>query len=198
MAFLAVAAAAWGILLAIRGTAVTREYLLPFSTVVGILGVVLTLFEKWMWHWPILHGWFVRRPDIRGTWLVELQPDEAIEPIECYMSIRQTFSTLEMKLMTPESESWLIADRIGPSHKGNGFQIAGVYTNEPRLELRGKRSEIHYGALLLEVHGPSTARPTAMQGIYWTDRKTHGTMTFSRRVKHVFTRFEDARDGHTG
>ena len=59
------------------------------------------------------------------------------------------------------------------------------------MYLRGDRSEIHQGALILDTHGPS-GKPETLTGEYWTDRKTTGSMNFSRRVSMVSTRFDDA------
>ena len=158
------------------------------------LGLV---FERVLWHQGYLH-WFFHRPDLRGTWCVEVQSDwvnpDTREPtplIVCYMGVTQTLSTLQMHLMTPESESWFIADRIRASPNGRGYQIVGVYTNKPQMNLRGVRSEIHQGALILDSHGPD-ARPETLTGEYWTDRKTTGRMTFTRRIPTVFTGFDAA------
>jgi hypothetical protein len=35
--------------------------------------------------------------------------------------------------------------------------------------------------------------PTTLTAKYWTDRKTTGTMDFTKRIDEVFTRFVDAR-----
>ena len=147
------------------------------------------LFEFVLWRQPLLHGWFVRRPDLRGTWRVELQSSyirpeskERVPMIICYMGVIQTLSVLQMHLMTPESESWFIAAHIRPSPSGNGFQVIGVYTNEPNVHLRDKRiSEMHQGAIIIETHGPSL-RPTTLTAKYWTDRHAMGTMDFTARV----------------
>jgi hypothetical protein len=109
------------------------------------------------------------------------------------MGVKQTLSTLQMHLMTPESESWFIADHIRQSPNGNGYQIIGVYTNEPNVHLRDERiSEIHQGALIIETHG-SLLMPKTLTAKYWTDRKTTGTMDFTARVENVCTRFADAQ-----
>ena len=197
--FLAMAVLLWWLVFLAQGTVVGWDHLRPFGTVVGFLVVVGIAFELQLWRHPWLHGWFVKRPDLRGTWRVELQSDW-IDPatnvgvplIICYMGVSQTLSTLQMHLMTPESESWFIAESITPSRSKVGYQVAGVYTNEPKTHLRGKRSEIHRGGLLLETHGPAN-RPDALTGEYWTDRKTKGEMTFTKRLPDVFTRFEDAK-----
>ena len=112
--------------------------------------------------------------------------------IVCYMGVKQTLSTLQMHLMTPESESRFIADHVRPSPYGNGFQVIGVYTNEPNVHLRDERiSEMHQGAIIAETHGASL-RPTTLTAKYWTDRKTTGTMEFTARIDGVYTRFVDA------
>lgn len=201
--FVAVAALAWGLVLLIQGTHVTLDHLRPFGTVVSVLVILGWAFEKVLWHQTWLHGWFVKRPDLRGTWRVELQSDWVnpetsgrVPAIVGYMGVVQSLSTLEMHLMTEESESWFIAESINPSKGGIGYQIVGIYTNRPDTLLRGDRSEIHMGSLILETHGPAH-RPETLTGEYWTDRKTKGCIMLSARNPMVFTRFEDAQRGYS-
>ena len=201
-AFLGLGALVWWLVLG--APRVSWEYLQPFGTVVGSLVALGAAFEFLLWRWSWIHGWFVKRPDLRGTWRVELQSD-CIDPatnvgvplIVCYMGVAQTLSALQMHLMTPESESWFIAERISPSPSGVGYQVAGVYTNKPQTYLRGARSEMHLGGVLLDTHGP-TNRPDTLTGEYWTDRKTKGQMTLTERLPDVFTRFEDAKRAFAG
>lgn len=190
--------AAWLVLLVINGVAVELRWLESLTTVVPVLLVLLGVFDKWLWKSPWLTGWFTNRPVLCGTWQVELQTKwvdprtgSSPGPIACYMAVRQTFSSLSMRLMTPESASKLIAPNI---ERDDGvFRVAGIYVNEPSLTQRGedsdKRSEIHYGALLLNVQGRPVA---ALEGRYWTDRCTMGTMRFRARKEKVFENFEEA------
>jgi hypothetical protein len=200
--FLGVAVLAWAAVLYSQGVRLSweevRVHLAPFSTVVGALVTLALVLEHLAWPLPVLHGWLVKRPDVRGTWRVQLQSDwidpqtqQRIPPITCYMGVKQTLSTLQMHLMTPESESWFIADQIRPSPSGEGYQVVGVYTNRPDVHLRGVRSEIHRGVLVFDTHGPPS-RPESLTGEYWTDRKTSGTMALESRLKKVFTQFADA------
>ena len=92
--FLGVAVLAWSLVLLAQGTQVGWEHLRPFGTVVGILVFLGWGFERVLWHLVWLHGWFVRRPDLRGTWRVELQSDwvdpatqEKVPTIVCYMGV---------------------------------------------------------------------------------------------------------------
>lgn len=196
--FLGLTVLVWWLVLKTQGTAVTWSHAAPFSAVVGFLVIFSSIFERWLWRWSWLHDWFVRVPDLRGTWRVQLQSSwvnpeskEGIPPIICYMGVEQTLSTLQMHLMTPESESWFIAHRIRPAYSGRGFEVIGVYTNKPSIDLRAGRSKMHQGALVLQTHGDSV-RPITLKGEYWTDRPTTGTMDFTERRDDVTTRFEDA------
>lgn len=197
--FLAFSVVAWAGVLLIQGAPLNLKYLAPFGTVVGVLAALALLLEHWLWHQSWLHGWFVARPDLRGTWKVTLQSDWIdptsnlpIQPIVCFMGIEQTLSTLQMHLMTPESESWFVAYSIRPSASENGYQVVGVYTNKPNVHLRSGKSNMHLGAILLDTHGQSKSKPEAMTAEYWTDRKTTGRMNLTGRIEVVQTRYEDA------
>ena len=198
-ACLSAAVTIWAMSLLANGIDLSWALLAPFSLVVGALAGLWAAFERVVWRWPWLHGWFVRRPDLRGTWKVTLQSgyiraseSELVPPITCYMAVTQTLTLLQMKLMTPESSSVFIANRIRPSPAGEGYQVIGVYTSEPSIHLRDARvSEMHQGALLLETHGPAH-RPETLTGKYWTDRKTIGSMTLDDRANVRHSRFEDA------
>lgn len=198
-AFVGIAALIWMVVLLCQGTNIGLDHARPFSIVVSSIVGLGLLFEFALWRQPFLQGWFFKRPDLRGTWRVEIQSsyvrpetNERVPLIVCYMGVRQTLSTLKMHLMSPESESWLIADHVRHSPSGNGFQVIGVYTNEPNIHLRDERiSEMHQGAMIIETHG-SILRPTTLTAKYWTDRKTTGTMDFTARINEVCTRFVDA------
>lgn len=184
----------WLGLLVIDGVAVELVWLKHLSTVVPVALVVLASFDRWLWKLPWLNGWFANRPVLCGTWRVELRsewvnPETGAKPgpIICYMAVRQTFSSLSMRLMTPESTSELVAERILVAADGVA-RVVGVYTNEPKLSLR-ERSPIHYGSLLLDVHGHP---PMALEGSYWTDRESRGTMRLTDRRTHVFATYEEA------
>ena len=200
MVFLAIAALAWWLVLLVQDTPVTKAHARPFAAVVTVLGALVCVFEHYLWRIQFFHGWFFKRPDLRGTWRVELQSSyinpktkQNLPTIVCYMGIEQTLSDLKMHLMTPESEtSCSIASHIKPSPSGSGYQVICVYTNEPNIHLRDKTaSQTHKGTLIADTHG-SGVKPDTLTAQYWTDRKTVGTMNFNRRINRVFTHFEDA------
>jgi len=170
-------------------------FLAPFTVVVGIVGAVAAAFNKWLWSWSIFRGWYINRPDLRGTWKVELQSDwkdpdtgQGVPLITAYLAIRQSLTSLNLRLMTPESKSLSLAYSID-IEADEIYRVYSIYRNEPKLELQGQRSEIHHGSLVLEVHGEP---PTSMEGNYWTDRNTTGVMKMTDRNKIVFSTFADA------
>jgi hypothetical protein len=184
----------WLGLLFINGVAVELVWLKHLSIVVPVLLVALGAFDRWLWKWPWLNGWFANRPVLCGTWRVELtsewvNPATGVRPapIICYMAVRQTFSSLSMRLMTSESTSELVAERILVAPDGVSKAV-GVYMNQPKLSVR-EHSAIHHGALLLDVHGDP---PTALEGSYWTDRESRGTMRLTDRRAKVFSSYEEA------
>lgn len=196
--FIGLTVAVWLVALWAQGMPVLSwAFLRPFSIVVGTISVVVTLFNKYAWAWSIFNGWYVKRPDLRGTWKVELRSswvdpktNEGIPPIVAYAVIRQTMTSLSLRLMTPESRSKAIAYSI--DQEGDGlFRLAAVYRNEPRIELQGVRSEIHHGAFALEIHG----RPVeSLEGHYWTDRETKGAMTLHNRKPHFYDTYDKASE----
>ena len=104
------------------------------------------------------------------------------------MVIRQTYSSISLRLLTDESSSELIGAEIITLSDGT-IRMAGVYRNEPRQLLR-ERSPIHNGAILLEIIG----RPvTRLKGHYWTDRNTAGEIELNNRRNQIFHDYETAK-----
>lgn len=173
--------------------------LAPFSFVVGGLVLIGLWFEHRLWRTKAINA-LLNRPDLRGTWRCEMQSNhkdketgKPIPPIHCFAAVTQSFSELQLHMMTPESQSWLIASDIRKSQRGSGYQAVGVYTNQPGIHAR-LRSEIHRGTVWLDTHG-SDWRPESLTGEYWTDRDTKGSLTLSHRVFKIFSRFDEA-DAH--
>lgn len=186
--------AVWVAALFARGVEITWEHAWPFTITVSVVSLIALTFERVLWKWPIFRGWLVRRPHVQGTWRVHLQSNwidphtgEQAVPIDCVMTIRQTFSTLSLRLYTEESSSFLLAGKLIEQDDGV-FQIAGVYQNNPSVHLRGQRSEIHHGALLLEIMGDP---PKSLRGHYWTDRATKGSLDLTERRTQLVSTYED-------
>ena len=177
------AAAVWGIALILAGFQITPDWFKPFSIVVGVLIVLLSVADKWLWRMKWLRPWLFNMPELHGTWRVHLQPTApATSPREvtAFMVIRQTFSTISLRLYTAESHSETLSARVVRCDDGT-CNVAAVYRNTPRLQVRDQ-SPLHHGALLLSVQGDP---PKTLAGQYWTDRLSQGEMTLSHRAARL-------------
>lgn len=158
--FIGLAIAVWLVALWLQDMPVlSADFIKPFSIVVGVITLFVTLFNKYMWSWKVFKGWYVKRPDLRGTWKVELnsswvnpETGEVIDPIYGYAVIRQSLTFLSVRFMTKESRSVLVAHSIEQQEDDDLFKLVGVYRNEPKIELQGVRSEIHHGSFALDIH----------------------------------------------
>lgn len=187
---------AWTVILYLNNEAIEAKWLQPLSLVTTIVLITVMAFDLWLWKLPFLHSWFVKRPVIDGTWKVQIRSNwtdpatgSPIGPIEGYMVIRQTFSTLSLRLMTEESSSELLGTEIVCSADGL-YCVSGVFRNEPRFEAR-QRSPIHYGAVWLKIIDEPLQR---LIGHYWTDRGTAGEMELTSRQSKTFQTFQSAQD----
>ena len=186
---------AWTVVLYLNHEAIKSPWLQHLSTVITIVLYAVIAFDLWLWKLPVLHDWFVKRPVIDGTWKVELRSNwkdpetgNTIQSVEGYMVVRQTFSTLSMRLLTAESHSELVGTEIVCS-ADRQYCVSGVYRNEPRFQVR-ERSEIHYGAVWLRIITQPTKQ---LIGHYWTDRSTAGEMELNNRQRKKFQTFDGAR-----
>jgi hypothetical protein len=184
----------WTVLLYLNHRTFTSSLLKPLSTVTTVVLYAVMAFDLWLWRLPWLH-WFVKRPFIDGIWKVEMRSDwkdpstgSPISPVEGYMVIRQTLSTLSMRLLTAESSSELVGTEIVCS-ADRLYCVSGVYRNEPRYEVRD-RSPIHYGGVWLRV---SDEPPKQLSGHYWTDRKTAGEIYLTDQRSKKLQTFESSR-----
>ena len=190
-AILIVAAAVWAVGLAVSGVELTAEFARPFSLATGAVVLVVALFDLWLWRLPLLKGWFVQRPVVRGTWAIRLtsnwtgeSQNPALDSIEAYLIIRQTYFMISLRLVTEESSSRMLGTELVRMPDGV-YTVAGVYLNESRVAVR-ERSPIHYGGLILHVRGDPA---DGLDGGYWTDRLTRGEIhstAYSRTVCHSF------------
>ncbi len=171
----------WAALLFVDGQPLSANLFKPSSLVLSGLIIVVTIFEKWAWRLPLLHPWFVRPPNLIGAYTGVIN-SHWIDPatgqkrgeIPALLVIRQSLSSIHVRLYTAESESCSVLGSFVEAPDGN-HELLFTYRNEPRLENR-LRSPIHYGGARMTV-GQETQ---LLEGSYWTDRQTVGDMKFTR------------------
>lgn len=187
-------ASLWAALLILSKTPLPDGFFKPISMVVSITGLLLFALDRWLWRITWLHPWLVQVPDLRGTWEGEIisnwvnpETGQPPSPIKAFFRITQNLSTIQMRLMTKESQSELIVGSVKRTEDGI-YVVTGIYRNTPKMSHR-EGSPIHHGGILLEAHGTP---PRELDGQYWTDRKTCGEMRFNVRDFHLYDSFDDA------
>ncbi len=190
-AVVAIAAVVWTVLLLTQGVALQPSYLKPFSFAVTAVVVCFEVFDRWLWRWgplPALTG----RPVMRGTWKGVVNPmwvdpttGEPTSARDAFLTVRQTYSTIAVTLLTAESRSTSLVASLD-AKRGDGATAQWLFMNTPRLPLQG-RSRVHHGAVMLEVHG---APPNRLTGCYWTDRDSKGELDFCIRSPVLHTDFQ--------
>ena len=181
-----------GVLLTGADFTLSGNLLRPIGPVLFAVGIVLTIFDLWLWHCGILYPWFVDRPDLRGTWratfVSSYVPPGGIEPIgqvDAMFVIRQTFSSLHVRMLTAESSSNTVGATVSREPDGSHL-ILGVYENRPREEV-SHGSSMHVGAMWLSGDG---RLPDALRGFYWTNRATRGDLALRSRERKLRDSFE--------
>lgn len=179
----------------ILGIELSWDHAKPYSFTLAVLTGGWTLFNKKLWRIsPCRH--FVNTPDLNGMWKAELRstykdPNSGTvkEPFFAYVAIRQTFTTLSIRLFTEgDHESSLVASSFDIEADGTTY-LYGVYQGEPSITDRNSISAIHYGSFKYKVIGKPV---TELRGHYWTDRETGGSIVLRERLPEMFDSFDTA------
>ena len=182
-ALLGLAVLTWGAWLFFAGTSVGLEHLKPFSAAVSILFVAVTLFNLYLWRWPLFRSVLSDRPILVGAWHVEIESSFVDQNtgqrkvVEGYYLIRQTYLHLSVRFVTRETTSKTQCAQLVKSEDGE-WALQGTYLDTPAVSLRD-RSGIHFGAFWLVLSGSPV---TSFRGQYWTDRDSKGSV---RSIAHL-------------
>lgn len=185
----------WGVILLVKDIYSTNDIVLALKqipTAITFYVVAGFLFTRWIWRWNLLQGWLIKVPDLQGTWRGELrsdwvdpETDNRINPIPIMIIIKQTFSSIKCTLMTNESTSYSTAADIVMMYGNEDLFLSYTYTNRPKAAIR-ERSQIHDGATVLKI----IKKPSlALEGEYWTSRKTRGDIVLRLETRALAERF---------
>lgn len=168
------------------------EALKKFPEVIAIYSVLHLLFAKWAWRFRIFRGWLVPYPDLEGTWEGTLEstwvdPTTGLRKpaIPIVLVIKQSFSSISCTMDTQESTSFSNAAQISTDDESGIVRLSYNYTNRPKATVRD-RSEIHDGAAILRI---VTEPQRALEGEYWTSRKTTGDMRLTFKSRKLASGF---------
>lgn len=162
--------------------------LLPTASI-GIaaskIGLVTTVsfclwevYRRWLWKSRWLQ-WWIAHPNIAGTWKGTAKSSFDLEkpPIAISVTIKQTFTTLDISFRTDSatSQSYSLAGCLVSDNEAGRHRMVYTYLNEPDPFAKGL--DMHFGTAILEIEG---LPPSRMQGQYLTARQTKGTITLDR------------------
>lgn len=147
----------------------------------------LWLFDRWLWRLPLIRG-IHGQPLLHGTWHGQLASDwvdpetgQGVAPDpDVFLVLRQTYWQVSARLLTKESKSKSVSASLARSPDGV-CQLLYLYRNVPGAAVR-HRSELHYGSVVLDTPGD---RAAGLEGHYFTDRKTLGSLRFHKHFDEV-------------
>jgi hypothetical protein len=160
--------------------------------------VLLLAWDLWVWRVPPLHR-LTHRPRIDGLWSATLRPTDDSHipeggnrgPIQAYLVVTQSFWSLHVRQLTAESASDSRAFSWTRGENTAVDRLTFIYENVPAPGHRA-RSPRHLGSCALDT---TTLSPRSIDGSYFTDRLTQGSMSLGlidRSTSH--DTFASARD----
>ena len=168
-----------------------------FSAAVFLATLIISIWDLWLWRIPLVQRIPHAPRNICGTWKGELDslwvdPSSGAkrDPKCAFLVVRQTASTISVRLLTDESQSTSSLASI--SLTDGTAVLEFMYLNRPKIHLED-RSRMHHGSTVLQVTGTPAER---LEGRYWTDRDTRGSLFFDRRVRKPAEDYLSAQDMH--
>jgi hypothetical protein len=181
-------------------------FIIPGISIKDVIGYAISgtvgmayIFDKWLWK--LLPEALLGIPKIYGTWCGELggrwiDPDtktdtrKKVSPF--FLSIRQTFLTINVCAISKDSKSFSLGQHIRLNDDGD-WLVSYIYDNTPDRRVR-KKSQRHSGASELVVTHLDGNRNIA--GEYWTDRWSQGEFAMAKRNKTSVNNYEAASKLH--
>jgi len=180
--------------------------LIPIVAMVD--GIAYFVFTVWLWRWKRLQGWLIPFPDLNGTWQGHIQTNwkdaegKTPGPIPTILTIKQSFGQMSCVMRTEEMESHSYLEGFCIDKDAQVRRLCYSYTSRPKAYLR-ERSTPHDGTMLFNIIGTPVNK---LEGEYWTQRQTAGTVTLSFRTNELLddmpgdlqTHPVTGGEGHTG
>lgn len=154
------------------------------STAVTIALAIRWVLFKWVWKWKCFR--FLENlhhvPYVEGVWVGkyrstgnEKTPPDRLEGFAELEICQPDINTLKFIRKSGESTSRSFGENIYRGDDGI-IQFRYSYLSEPKAEVR-ERSPISYGSAILTY----SRSPEHLDGNYWTDQKTTGTLELTRK-----------------
>ena len=158
-------------------------------------GVTLTTFFwtayfKWLWKWPWINK-VLYRPNMNGTWGGWLHSDwrdeygREVAPKEFFIVIRQNFLQMSLTTFTNNFIGISYSENLILDEEKGVRRLIYLYKKDTSDFGSQKRNE---GACELRV---IEADPVRMEGVYWSNIKTNGTIKVHKISDAYIDSFDD-------
>jgi hypothetical protein len=187
---IALAAAAWALILFVGGSDLDAAWMRPLGVASSAVVLLLLAFDRWVWRCPLVRR-VVRHPVLRGTWKTELRSTydgRAGEVIEAYLVIRQSLSKLSAMMLFDRSQSLsMSADLVCDDDR---WTLYYLFRSEKHA-LEPPDNPPARGAAHVTV---ARAPRLHLEGDYWMEHGTRGRIRTTGYVGTLFDTFDAARE----
>lgn len=145
-------------------------------SVMGVFGVLYTLFDKKLWRCKWLHKiGVVKIPDLNGRWSAEGYSSTYQEEFVGEVQIRQTWTHISVIMETQRSRSHSLTASL-LLNQPDGITLSYEYRNEPKPSAL-PTMHAHRGTTVLRLKGERL-----IEGEYYSgrDRLNYGTLSLKR------------------
>ncbi|TAJ17192.1 MAG: hypothetical protein EPO65_11755 [Dehalococcoidia bacterium] len=134
--------------------------------------ILLLAYDRLIWRWPLIRG-LTPRPVLYGTWKAELRTSfapRANEIVECYLTIRQTYSSIQVDMVFEHSRSFSLSAAL--AEQDGRVQLSYTYRSQGDALHQDGNPPSRGAAVLIIAREPSLH----LEGDYWMERGTKGTI----------------------
>ena len=180
----------------LTGDSIDKNGLRWASGAASAVILLVLVYDRWVWRWPMIKriAEWTNRPVLHGTWkgTLEFERDAAGQPgsIDFYMTIHQTYSTIEVDGHVSTSSSHSRSAALERPRSGQRL-LWFIYQSEAPIPEQAQ-NQPHYGAAKLRLVGSPV---TEITGSYWTARGGAGIMRFTEHTSTTHDSFEAAARG---
>ena len=150
------------------------------STVVSIDLIFYLLFVSFLWKFRIFRNWLVPFPNLDGTWRGEIrttwtdpETGERPGPIPAILTIKQSFLNISCVMRTAEMSSRSLTSEFVLDKENQLERLVYTYDSDP-IQTVKERNPQHCGTMSFNI--VKEQEKNKLEGGYWTDRKTTGTI----------------------
>ena len=133
---------------------------------IAVSTLIQIIYDRWLWR--VINIW--KLPVLSKKYQGSFVSSHGGKEQNAELIIKQTFLNIKIKMKTAESWSSSINETL---EEDNGVMVLTyTYLNKPDLKIYD-RSKMHYGTAILVCDNAKK-----LEGNYYTDRKTIGSMFF--------------------